>query len=472
MKKVFFIFFIFLFLLNTKILYANVVINEVELNPTTERFIELHNTGNSSVDLTGWYIQRKTATGSTFGSLVSNTNFTGKSIDAGGYFLISKSEMTDADIIYNNLTLTESNTIQIKNNSGDVVDKLGWGDSNDCDSNCAPNPPEGQSIQKINDDWVIGSPTPRYENSDSSGGTTSGEDDTNDDTSDSYTTSDTLDILKVTTKILAPRTVVAKIPFEISSSTTTNRKEIYQVGKYVWNFGDGVVEEYSDFMPFEYMYDYPGEYLLTLSYFGSRLEEIPESKDKFIIKVVPSNIYISSVGGMDDPFVEVENKSSYEISLSSWILSTSKKYFTIPNGTIILPKKKIKFSPRVTKFNFNDLDQIFLLDNSKNKIAFYSYNSKIKPTIVTSINKTSSSNSINQKVINDHPDNEIINLNNLEANPQIPLKDFSIKNLYPIIGLLLIMVLGIASFLIFKRKDNNVDCLEDKISAKDMTIIE
>ena len=93
--------------------YASVIINEVQISPTEGRFVELYNNGNSSVDLTNWYLQRKTATG-TFGSMVTKTSFEGKSIDAGGYFLISKSGITGSDIVIDKLTLTESNSIQLK----------------------------------------------------------------------------------------------------------------------------------------------------------------------------------------------------------------------------------------------------------------------------------------------------------------------------------------------------------------------
>ena len=125
---------------------ASVVINEVQLSPTEERFIELYNSGSSSVDLTNWYIQRKTASGSDFGSLVSKTYFEGKSISAGDYFVISRSDISSADIVYGSLTLTESNTIQLKNSNQEVVNKVGWGDVSDCGGVCAPNPTEGKSI--------------------------------------------------------------------------------------------------------------------------------------------------------------------------------------------------------------------------------------------------------------------------------------------------------------------------------------
>jgi len=70
----------FAFLFSFNLARAGVIINEVQLSPTEERFIELYNPGGSSVELTGWYIQRKTETGSAFGSLVSKTYFENKAI--------------------------------------------------------------------------------------------------------------------------------------------------------------------------------------------------------------------------------------------------------------------------------------------------------------------------------------------------------------------------------------------------------
>jgi len=80
--------------------------------------------------------------------LVTKTNFENKTVPAYGYFLISRDSLDGSDIILDNLTLTESNTIQIKNQNGDVVDKIGWGQASDCEGICAAEPPSGQSIQR------------------------------------------------------------------------------------------------------------------------------------------------------------------------------------------------------------------------------------------------------------------------------------------------------------------------------------
>jgi len=127
---------------------AKILINEVQTTPTSERFIELYNPNDSAVNLTNYYIQRKTKTASSFSSLVSKTYFENKTIPSHGYLLISRSALTNSDIVLDNLTLTESNTIQIKNSDGDIVDRVGWGQASDCENSCANEPPLSQSIQR------------------------------------------------------------------------------------------------------------------------------------------------------------------------------------------------------------------------------------------------------------------------------------------------------------------------------------
>src|SRR3989344_9531477 len=147
-----------LFLLPS-VAFAQILFNEVTLSPTEERFIELYNSGDTDVDLTGWYIQRKTATGSTFGSLVASSKFENKIIKARGYFLIARSAFPFADISLDTLSLTESNTLIIKDSEREVIDQLAWGALD-----------EGKSYQKtITGEWVTSARTPREENLGGSG---------------------------------------------------------------------------------------------------------------------------------------------------------------------------------------------------------------------------------------------------------------------------------------------------------------
>ncbi|MFA5359595.1 MAG: lamin tail domain-containing protein [Patescibacteria group bacterium] len=126
----------------------SILISEIQIYPIENRFIELYNPNDSPVNLTDWYLQRKTQAGSSFSSLVSKTYFNGKTIGANSYFLISRSSFPNSDIILSSLTLSEANTLQLKDANGDVVDKVGWGEANDCQGSCALSPVENQSLQR------------------------------------------------------------------------------------------------------------------------------------------------------------------------------------------------------------------------------------------------------------------------------------------------------------------------------------
>jgi len=126
------------------VVYPKILISEVQISPIDERFVELYNPNNYEVNLTNWYIQRKTQTSDSWGSLVSSPKFEGKIIPANGYFLISRSDAT-AEIILD-LTLTENNSLVLKNPDGDISDKLGFGLVEDYELSPTMNPEENKSI--------------------------------------------------------------------------------------------------------------------------------------------------------------------------------------------------------------------------------------------------------------------------------------------------------------------------------------
>lgn len=126
----------------------NILISEIQIAPADQRWVELYNPNDFDLDLSGFYLQRKTKTGSSFSSLVSKTNFDGRIIKAKGFFLISRKPHPKSDIIIDNLTLTDSNTIQLKDKNGNIIDLVGWGEAQNCESSCAPNPLLNQSLQR------------------------------------------------------------------------------------------------------------------------------------------------------------------------------------------------------------------------------------------------------------------------------------------------------------------------------------
>lgn len=102
-----------------------ILITEVQISPIKERFVELYNPNNEAVNLSGWYIQRKTETGSDFASFISSTHFEGKTIGAFSYFFVASS--TGADILLS-LTLTEGNFLILKSPKREIINEVEWGE--------------------------------------------------------------------------------------------------------------------------------------------------------------------------------------------------------------------------------------------------------------------------------------------------------------------------------------------------------
>ncbi|MDD4271627.1 MAG: lamin tail domain-containing protein [Patescibacteria group bacterium] len=134
---------------------GGVIINEIQVYPIGKRFIEIYNMNNFSVDLTGWSVKKKTSGGKE-DSLLASSRFKGKFILAKSYLLLTSEEgyISDAvsDIMWaKSNTIAKDNTVIIYDNSQNVIDKVGFGLSTDCEGNegnCALNPGENFSIQR------------------------------------------------------------------------------------------------------------------------------------------------------------------------------------------------------------------------------------------------------------------------------------------------------------------------------------
>jgi len=167
-------------------IYPKILISEIQILPIAKRFIELFNPNNYNIDLTGWYLQRKTKSKTaedSWDSFVSAPNFSGKTIGSNDYFLISKagSDFSGSSDIFidasKSFSITADNSFAFKNPNGDISDKLGYGNALDFELLATVSPSSGQSIgrkfldnteQDTNNnsaDFVIFDiPTPRKQN--------------------------------------------------------------------------------------------------------------------------------------------------------------------------------------------------------------------------------------------------------------------------------------------------------------------
>lgn len=362
-KRLILVLIMFLFFSGFRLAGAEVSINEVKISPIEDRFIRLYNSGGSAVDLTGWYIQRKTAGGASFGSLVSKTYFENKNIGANAYFLISRNEGS-SDILVEGLTLTESNTLQLKNSEGVVVDKVCWGDVSDCGDAASPNPSPGESI--------------KFREGDSVPATSLGEeldqnsvmDDESADTEPKTKTTEKNPTIKA--KILASKTAFTGEPLEIKAEIFGFDEEKIVLGRLSWNFGDGgSLLQTNNFEEFTHTYYYPGEYVLYLEYY-KRKSVVPDAINKMTIKVIPTSVIISKVGDAKDFFIELSNNAPSDMDISGWIINANGKIFTLPKNTIIMAKKQMTIPGRITGFTYGDQSNLKLFSGVGEMVFDYS----------------------------------------------------------------------------------------------------
>ncbi len=115
--------------LETKILISEVMAGSSA--SADYEFIEIYNYGSEAVDLTGWYIKKKSSSGAE-SSLVAASRLSGKSVSAGKHFLLAHdggyTGTVAADVLWPasySLAYT-NNTITIYNVSGAVIDAVSW----------------------------------------------------------------------------------------------------------------------------------------------------------------------------------------------------------------------------------------------------------------------------------------------------------------------------------------------------------
>jgi len=168
------------------IVYSKILISEIQiagLNEEKDEFVELYNPNTTEIDLTGWYLQRKTETGSNYSTFVSSALFSGRKISAKGYFLIARegSSFVGLADIFTDSSLGNngsSSSLAFKNPNGEISDKVGFNLANDFESAPTESPEKGQSIgrkwdesnnieQDVNNNFIdfeLNLPTPKSVN--------------------------------------------------------------------------------------------------------------------------------------------------------------------------------------------------------------------------------------------------------------------------------------------------------------------
>ena len=177
---------------------SNVVISEIQIDSIDgtggieDDWVELYNPTDSTIDLTGWSIQKTSASGgSHYRKKLTD------SIPAHGFFLIVRNHSNTSESLKNladilaagySFSLSDNNVLYLVNDNEDIidgndpniVDKVGLGSALDFEGAAIPNPPDGQSVERkpggengngedtnnnINDFFIQTSPNPENSSS-------------------------------------------------------------------------------------------------------------------------------------------------------------------------------------------------------------------------------------------------------------------------------------------------------------------
>src|SRR3989338_7652206 len=396
-KKLILVLVLAFFFFKFNLAQAEVVINEIAWMGTSvsanNEWLELYNTGSSSVNLAGWVLK---ATSGTPTITLSGT------IPANGFYLLERTNDDTvlgitADNIYTG-ALSNSGAIMVLNNaSGAEIDRVdgsnNWqiGGSQTIGDNTTK-----QTAQRTSGgSWITSSPTPKAVIPSFSpvGGGSLLEENSNDNTSNTTSNSSTTtteetktkiaEISKIKTKITGKTLGFAGLPLSFQGTAFGLEGESLFFGKYFWNFGDCDSKEIQaiDNRQFTHTYFYPGEYIVSLDYFQNYYSDVPDASDQITIKIIPADILISRVGDEKDFFVELRNNTDYTADLSNWILTSDRKSFTIPRNTVLATEKTITISPRITNFSIEDKNTLKLM-TPQQEIAF-DYTASVVPVKTT-----------------------------------------------------------------------------------------
>ena len=445
------------------------IMYDLEGTDTNREWIEVKNTGSESTDLSKWFF----FSDNTKHALVPQG---ASSVPAGGYAIIAQNTTNFmADWPSFEGLLFDSSWTGFNNEAGEEI-ALKDPDLNLVSpvtfTSSQGGAGDGDSLQNINGSWTGGTPTPGAVNQ---GGSSGDEEEEEGGGSTSSSEEDVVvkkkvEVPKMKTKIIVKNTVVAGVPLKIDSITEGYEKETLKVGKFSWNFGDGMSKEESEAKQFEYTYTYPGEYVLTLAYnnYYHPFNTSPDASDRVIIKVLSREVAISSVGSGADTFVELENKSGTEIDLSKWSIQAGNKIFYIPSGTAILANKKIKFSPKVTLFTGEDINRVTLSNATGETFATYPSVKTNQSYTASRINTINTTNNTTSKI----PASSVINLDNLGASAGKASNSISTSTL-AWLGLIGIIIIASISVYLIRRKNSKDEYVGDSvIRASDMTIVE
>ncbi|MBI4692194.1 MAG: lamin tail domain-containing protein [Candidatus Terrybacteria bacterium] len=344
--------------------HAAVVINEIMYDlkdglDTGREWIEIFNSGTETVNFLSWK----------FFEADTNHGFTayqgGDTLPAGAYAVIVSDPAKFLNdwpgfqgIIFDSSWSSFSNTgetLALKN--GDIIaDQVAY--SSDLGANG-----DGNSLQKIDNQWIAASPTPGAQNNQSQNTQSSSEEQVNQGSSS----------WPVEPQIFAnagsDKTSVAGADVIFSGQALGLNKELLENARYVWSFGDGGRAEGKSV---KHIYKYPSEYIAVLNVSSGEYS----ASDIVLVKIIPNQLTISQA---NKDFIKLQNDSGITLDISGWFLRGNNVTFRFPETTLIKAKSSLPIPAEISKLEINKNIEILYPNGS---VAYSYINTNTNSTTV------------------------------------------------------------------------------------------
>jgi hypothetical protein len=343
---------------------ASVIIHEVAYagtqNSQYEEWIELFNEGSDSVDVSNWkFFKNETTT------LIQLSG----TIQAQEYFLVCRTTGTlttplngtcNAQGTFGGSGLSNTGEhLVLKDATGAVVDEINLVDG----AWPVPGVAKGESMQRTSSGWKRGTPSPGSANEEPAMEATeqsSSAPSSSNATVAATVTKESIEFVKPDPKYVAkmtgPETGMAGVAVPFKVTVTQDGKKDLVSGKFEWSMGDGKFYVYNRNTPVDHIFQYPGDYMVTLVYYSNEFKQEPDSIHRKKVTIVPHNVRI--MGLTDDGGVVIENKTTKDIALDGWILRQDSLQFVVPKYTTVTKNGSLAISSHTTGFIANETIQL------------------------------------------------------------------------------------------------------------------
>jgi hypothetical protein len=94
------------------------------------------------------------------------------------------------------------------------------------------------------------------------------------------------------------------------------------------------------------------------------------------------------VGDTKDFFIELTNNANSDMDISNWVINANGKIFILPKNSVILSKKQMTISGKITGFTIGDQNNLKLYSGTGELV--YDYNVGITTAKVTDVGRLES----------------------------------------------------------------------------------